>query len=727
MATNTEDTKRHFRTCTLCEAMCGLIIETGAGTAGPEIRSIKPDPDDVLSKGHICPKAVALQDIQTDPDRLRQPVRRTATGWEQIGWDEAFDEVARRISEVQAKYGKNAVALYQGNPTVHNYGSMMFAQLYFGSLRTKNRFSATSVDQLPHQFAAYFMFGHQLMVPIPDIDRTSYMLILGANPAASNGSLMSAPGTTDRMKAIRARGGKVILVDPRRTESAAVVDEHHFIRPQTDVLLLMAILQTIFAEGLDRSGRLEKSTKGLPDVRKAVADMTPERVAAKIGIAADDIRRIAREFAQSPTAVCYGRFGVSTQPYGAVAHWLINVLNLVTGNIDREGGAMFTLPAIDVVGLTRKAPGGLRGGYNRWRSRVRGLPEFAGELPVATLAEEMLTEGDGQVRAFITSAGNPVLSTPNGAQLERALEKLDFMFSIDFYINETTRHAHIILPPTPPLEHEHYDVIFHALAVRNTTKFSPAVLEAPKTSRHDWAIFLELQRRLGKGGIGKRTSYELMRRLGPNPILALGLRAGPYGKKLNPLSSGLTLKKVKSNLHGIDLGGLKPMLPARLANKDGLIDAAPAVLLNDVARVRRELLEDVQENGAYDLLLIGRRHVRSNNSWMHNYTRLVKGPNRCTLLIHPDDAAARGLTNGQCVRLATRIGEVEAPVEVSDTMMPGVVSLPHGWGHNRPGTQAGVAQAHAGVSLNDITDDKAIDTLAGTAVLNGIPVRIHRP
>jgi anaerobic selenocysteine-containing dehydrogenase len=700
--------------------MCGIVIETQEN----QIQSIRGDADDPFSKGHICPKAVALQDIQSDPDRLRKPLRRTSSGFSEISWDEAFDETAAKLASIQAQHGRNAAAVYLGNPTVHNYGSMLFAPMFLQALRTKNRFSATSVDQLPHQLAAFWMFGHQLLIPVPDIDRTSFMLIMGGNPAASNGSLMTAPGVTRRLKAIRERGGKVVLIDPRRTETAAYADTHHFIRPGTDAVLLMALLNVIFAEKLDSPGKLSAFTDGLDTVRSLVQDVTPERAAAITGIAAGSIGELARAFAAAPAAVCYGRMGLSTQSFGALCQWLVNVLNLVTGNLDRPGGAMFTLPAVDGVGATRKARGGLRGGYGRWKSRVRGLPEGGGELPVAVLAEEILTEGDGRIHALVTSAGNPVLSTPNGAQLDRALAKLDFMVSIDFYLNETTRHAHIILPPTPPLEHDHYDLAFHFLAVRNTAKYSPPLFPPPKGALHDWEIFLALLRRMEKGAAAK-AKHTLLQRLGPRGILKLGLRFGPHGAKLNPLSKGLSLRKLERHPHGIDLGALTPLLPERLATQNGRIEAAPDRLVADVERLRRELLTPISAaSSEFDLLLIGRRHIRSNNSWMHNSPRLVKGPNRCTLLMHPADAEARGLANGAKALLSSRAGVVEADVEITSDMMPGVVSLPHGWGHGREGVRLAVAREHAGVSLNDVTDDQGLDALAGTAVLNGVPVRV---
>jgi anaerobic selenocysteine-containing dehydrogenase len=712
-------TTTHFRTCTLCEAMCGLVLETD----GDRVVSVRGDAEDPFSRGHICPKGVALGDVHADPDRLRQPMRRTSAGWRAIPWDEALDEAAERLRAVQRAHGRDAVAVYQGNPTVHNYGTLLYAPGFVRALGTRNRFSATSVDQLPHHVAAYSMFGHQLLIPIPDLDRTDFFLVLGANPAVSNGSLMSAPDAAGRIKAVRKRGGTVVVIDPRRTETAELADRHHFIRPGTDALLLLALLHVVFAEGLEKPGRLAETIEGVDAARAVAAEFPPERVAAATGIAAEEIRALARAFASAPSAVCYGRCGVSTQEFGGLAHWLINLLNLVTGNLDRPGGAMFTLPAVDVLKRTR------RGSHGRFRSRVRGLPEFSGELPVATLAEEILTPGPGQVRALVTSAGNPVLSTPNGAQLDRALAGLEFMVSVDFYLNETTRHAHLILPPTSPLEHDHYDLAFYTLSVRNAAKYSPAVFAAPRGARHDWEIFLGLQRRLERGAKA-RLKHAALGRLRPHGMLDLGLRTGPYGAGFAPFGRGLSLRRLRGHPHGIDLGALQPVLPARLFTPDGKIHAAPAPLLDDVGRLRARLVEREARSGAgvndgFDLLLIGRRQLRSNNSWMHNYPRLMKGRDRCTLLLHPADAAARGIQAGAAVRLTSSAGSVVVPAEVSDEVMPGVVSLPHGFGHGRPGIGATVAAAHPGASANDVTDDRFLDALTGNAALNGVPVRVE--
>ena len=714
----------HYRACNLCEAICGIEITVESD----QRLTIRGDKDDPFSRGYICPKAVALQDIHYDKDRLKHPVRRTDNGWQRIGWDEAFDEVARNLKRIQANHGRNSVATYLGNPTVHNFGALLFAPLFLRSLRTRNKFSATSVDQLAHHLASYLMFGHQLLLPVPDVERTKFFLILGANPAVSNGSMMTAPGMSRRLQEIRQRGGKVILIDPRFNETASMADRHLFIRPGTDVLLLLAVLNVVFDENLTRLDHLASFTKGVEIVRDVVAEFTPERVAPITGIDADQIRMLAREFAAAESAVCYGRIGVSTQEFGGICQWLIYVLNIVTGNLDRPGGAMFSLPAFDPVSAPQAvAP---RGSFARRHSRVRNLPEFTGEFPVATLAEEIVTEGDGQVKALVTFAGNPVLSTPNGRELDRAFESLEFMVSIDIYINETTRHAHIILPPTSPLERDHYDLAFHVLAVHNTTKFSPALFQPESDTRHDWQILLELQTRMEQDGLTNRLKGKLMKRLlRPERMLDLALRFGPYGARLNPFSNGLTLKKVKNAPHGIDLGPLKPCLPGRLLTADKCIELAPEAIVKDVARVKTRFFDNASADSNGHLLLIGRRQLRSNNSWMHNSERLVKGKTQCTILMHPTDAANRDLLNGQMVKVRSRVGSIVLPIEVSDEMMPGVVSIPHGWGHDRVGNQLEVAQQHAGESINDLTDHLTVDALCGTAAFNGTPVTVaaHDP
>ena len=697
----------HYRACNLCEAICGLEIRVRDG----EIVSIKGDPDDPLSRGHICPKAVALQDLQSDPDRLRRPLRRRrdvgdGTSWEEISWDAAFDEVAARIVDVRHRHGDDAFAVYMGNPSVHNYGILTHQGALFSHLRTKNRYSATSVDQLPHHLTSLWLYGHKDLIPVPDIDRTDYLLVLGGNPLASNGSIWTVPDVRQRIKDLRARDGKLVVIDPRRTETATLASDYHAIRPASDVLFLAAMLHEILRRQAVSTDGFAGVADGLDAVRDALAPFSPASVAARTGIAADTIARIARDFAGAERAVCYGRMGVSVQSFGTLNHWLIQLLNLVTGNLDRPGGSLFTHPAAFDFAGTRP------GHHARFHSRVSGRPEFGGELPVAAMAEEMLTPGEGQIKALFTAAGNPVLSTPNGRQLDQALAGLEFMVSLDPYLNETTRHADIILPPTSPLEHDHYDIAFHTLAVRNTVRFNEAVLAKPDDARHDWEIFTELGKRVAK--LLGTTARE---QVPPADIIDRQLRAGRYSEAAGH-PAGLSLERVRAHPSGIDLGTLEPSGAERLLTQNQRINCAIPACINDLARAAATLDETPA------LTLIGRRHLRSNNSWMHNFHRLVKGKDRSQLLMHPEDMAARGITDDMTVAISSRVASLEVTVSASTDMMPGVVSLPHGYGHKRRGVRMHVAAEQNGISMNDLTDDQAVDPLSGNAVLNGVPVSV---
>lgn len=695
----------HHRACHLCEAICGLNIEVSHAPDGrASISAIKGDPQDPFSRGHICPKAVALQDIQEDPDRLRQPHRRVGERWEPIAWEEAFALAAERLWSIQQAHGRNAVAVYQGNPSVHNYGLMTHSNYFLGLLKTRNRFSATSVDQLPQHLTSHLMYGHGLLLPIPDIDHTDFMLILGGNPLASNGSIMTVPDVEKRLKALRARGGRLVVIDPRRSETAAMADQHLFIRPGGDAALLCGLLNTLFSENLARGSHLP--VNGLEQVREAIAPFTAKAMSPLCGIEAGQIRQLARDFAAAGSAVCYGRMGVSTQTFGTLCHWLVQLINLVTGNLDRQGGALCTEPAVDLVASTSG------GHFNQWQSRVSGLPEYGGELPVAALAEEVLTPGEGQVRALVTVAGNPVLSTPNGRQLDGALAGLEFMLSIDLYINETTRHADLILPSTSALENDHYDSTFNLLAVRNVTRFNRAILAKPEGALHDWEIFVGLAR-----AFAERAALELKPTQPPAQMIDLALRKGPRGEAS---LWGLSLEVLDEHPHGLDLGPLQPNLVNRLRTPAQAVEAAPQVLLDDLQRLARQVPMEPDQ-----LLLIGRRHVRSNNSWMHNYHRLVKGKPRHQLLMHPQDLQQRQLEDGQWVRVRSRTGSLEVQVLASEEVMPGVVSLPHGYGHGRQGVRLQIAHAQPGVSANDLTDELLRDALSGNAALNGVPVQVE--
>lgn len=692
--------------CNLCEAICGLELTI----EGREVVGVRGNPADPLSRGHVCPKGVAIADVYADPDRLRRPVRRVGDGWEELGWDEALDLVADRLAAVVEEHGDDALGIYLGNPNAHSLGSMTHGTAMFKAFRTRNRYSATSVDQLPHQLVAHLMFGHQLFLPVPDIDRTSWFLVVGANPMASNGSLMTVPDFPQRVRDLKARGGRMVVLDPRRTETAKVADEHHFVRPGTDAWVLLAMLHVLTAEATTPP-TVPAYADGLPTVVDLVADFTPERAEAVSGLPAAEVRRLAHELAAADAGVVYSRIGVSAGPWGTVCQWAVNCLNVLTGNLDRVGGAMFTSPAIDAVGT------GLigRGHHDAWRSRVRGLPETAGELPVSALREEIETPGEGQVRAMLTVAGNPVLSTPDGARLDGALAGLDFMAAIDIYVNETTRHADVILPPTTALERDHYDLVFHLLAVRNTARFTPAVFDKDPDQRHDWEIFRDLT---------LRTTARLSRRapLRKRLVQRARLTASPtflIGQLLRRGSSGVTLKKLRARPAGIDLGPLRGgQLPERLRTKDGRLDLAPALVVADVRRLAAAEVPTTD-----DLLLIGRRHQRDCNSWMHNSERLTRGRPRHHLLMHPDDLASRAIEDGARVRVTSRVGSVEVEVAATDDLMPGVVSLPHGYGHAREGVLMDRSREVPGVSVNDLTDPELLD-VSGNAALNGVPVAV---
>ena len=709
-------TRTHYRTCHLCEAMCGLRIET----EGERVTSIRGDDEDPLSRGFLCPKGPALAALHEDPDRLRHPMRKVGSRFERIGWDDALDLAAEGLHRAQTKYGKNAIATYLGNPNVHSLPASLFAPMLVRAIGSHNRYSASSVDQLPHHVVANAMLGHQFLLPVPDLDRTGYMLIVGANPLASNGSLMTAPNVRERLRRIGERGGKVVVLDPRRTETAKLAAEHHFVRPGQDAFVLAAVLGIAMEQGRG-PGRLAPHVERLDALRDALAPFTSELAAERSGLDAGVIERLARELCAAERAVVYGRMGTSTQRFGTVCTWLVTAINIVTGNFDREGGAMLTKPALDAVSL----PFGLgvgKGGVGRWKSRVRGLPEAGSELPVATLADEILTEGEGQVRALVTCAGNPVLSTPNGARLDRALAGLEHMVSIDFYLNETTRHATVILPPPSPLERPHYDAALHHLAVRNTTKLSPAIFRPPVGALEEHEILLGVVERLAslRGRRRDRLRAVLMRRLGPIGMVDLALRMGPHGPRAWPPRAGLSARALLRHPHGLDLGPLEPCLPERMRKWKDKIDVAPARFVEDLDRLREE--RPVQQGA---LLLIGRRHLRSNNSWMHNLPKLVAGKELCTLMIHPEDARARGLADGELARVSSRTGAIRAPVEVTEDVMRGVVSLPHGFGHDREGTALSVARAHAGASINDLTDELELDVPSGNAALSGVEVRVE--
>ncbi|HEX2436136.1 MAG TPA: molybdopterin-dependent oxidoreductase [Solirubrobacterales bacterium] len=743
----------HYRTCPFCEATCGLEVTV----RGTEVVSVRGDDEDVFSHGFLCPKSQGLKQLNEDPDRLTRPLVRRDGELVETSWDEAFAEVDRRLTAVLEAGGRDAVAVYLGNPSAHSLGPMIYGQAFLKALGSKNIYSASTVDQMPKQVAAGLMFGGGLSVPVPDVDRTDHLLILGANPLVSNGSLLTAPDMRGRIRAIRERGGKVVVVDPRRTRTAREATEHHFIRPGTDAALLFAVANVLIAEGFADPGPLAGHAAGAGQLDALAAPFTPEAVSPLCGIAADEIRRLARELAAAEHAAVYARIGTTTQRFGTLASWLVDVLNYLSGNLDREGGAMFPLAAVGQRNSAGRGPTGKGVKVGRWTSRVRELPETFGELGVAGLADEMTTPGEGQVRALVTIAGNPVVSTPDAGALEDAIEGLDFVLSLDIYVNETTRHADVILPAPEPLAKAHYDFALYQLAIRSVANYSPPVLPRAPDQPDEWETVLRLaaiaagqgpdadleawdrlvvetlvRREVGLPGsrLEGREPDELIDALeprrGPERALDFMLRAGPFGDAFGADPDGLTLDGLEAAPHGIDLGPMRPRIPDVLRTPSGKIELAPERIVADVPRLRADVDAAAGANGdgADGMVLIGRRQLRSNNSWMHNLPALVKGKDRCTMWVNPADAERLGLGDGSSARLTSSAGELTAPVEVTDEIMPGVVSIPHGWGHDAPGVRLRVAAEHAGVNSNLLAPTE-VDPLSGNAVLNGIRVELE--
>ncbi len=685
-----------FRACPLCEAICGLELQFEA----EKLVAIRGDAADPFSRGHICPKGNAILDLEADPDRLRKPMRRIGDAWQEISWDEAFTLAGNELANIQKKYGANSIGSYLGNPNVHHFGHIAYLPFLLKIIRSQNVFSASSVDQWPHQLVNAQMYGHQFLLPIPDIDHTDYFLMLGANPIASNGSLMTVPDVKERIKALTARG-KLIVIDPRKTETAAIANEHHFIKPASDVYFLIVFLQELFKAGPARLQHYEEKIAGWSEAISAIENFSINDVFVLTGIRLENIQLIARDFYRADKAVAYGRMGLSVQEHGSLCQWLLQLINLYTGNLDKVGGALVNEAALPITGQ-----GTSPGARGRWSSRVRNLPEFAGELPVSVLCEEINTQGEGQIRAMITSAGNPVLSTPNGQALDQALEKLEFMVSIDVYINETTRHADLILPPASFLTQDHYDSVFNAFAVRRVARLNLPIHERDHDERADWEIVNGLS-----AAYAKASGKDWQALPPPRQMIAMGLARG---------NSGLSMQELEAAEHGIDLGPLRPSLMTRLETANGKIEAAPDLFMRALAALAVPAKADKKS-----LQLIGRRDIRSNNSWMHNSPRLVKGKTRHQLLMHKDDLQERGIADGKSVRVRSDAGEIQVEVKASEELMPGVVCLPHGFGHQRGGVRMSQAEKVLGASYNDLTGARLLDGPSGNAALNGVRVWVE--
>lgn len=733
------------RVCPFCEATCGVTIEVADGA----IVKVRGDRDDPFSRGFICPKAYALKELHDDPERLRRPLKRTPGGWQEISWTQAYREIAARLLPIRKQYGPDAIGMYAGNPLVHDL-AFLYLPVLGRALGSRNVFNAGAIDTLPKEVQTGLMFGGPFpaTIPVPDIDRTKYLLIVGANPAVSHGSLMTMPDAPGRLKNVIARGGKVAVIDPRRTETARLASEHHFIRPGTDAAFLLAMVHTLFEERLIRLGAAAGIVNGLDSLQHSVGDFTPEAVANYCGISAAHIRRIAREFSASDGAACYGRLGTCVQKFGTLASWGVELMNILTGNLDRAGGVMFPRAAAPVTALAGTRPFEL----DRWKTRVSGQPRVGGMNPSSAMAEEMLTPGAGQVRAMILLMTNPLRSAANSRELEAAFAGLECLVAVDFYLNETTRHADFILPTPSPAEQPNYEFGLYHLSVRNIAKWSWAAVSASSDSPPAWEVMLQI----GAGLLGlegratkevddmmfaqvaqtavKRNRHweglsveevvlSLAESTGPERVIDMLLRLGPYGDGFGRNPSGLTLGRVKDAPHGIDLGPLEPRLGEILNTPSGKVELAPNLMMNDLPRLRDHIAGSAASEE--EMLLVGRRNLRTSNSFMHNLPALVKGRNPCTLQVSPHDAARLGIADGSAARVTSRVGSVIAPVEVTADLMPGVVSLPHGWGHDVEETRLSVAKAHSGVNTNFLTDNQAYDSASGTAVLFGTPVTVE--
>jgi anaerobic selenocysteine-containing dehydrogenase len=731
-----------LRICPLCEATCGLVLTIDDG----RVSGARGDRDDVFSHGFICPKGASFAELDNDPDRLQRPLVRRDGELVEATWEEAFAAAAEGLQRVIGATGGSSVGIYLGNPNAHTIAGALYGPAVIRALGTRNIFSASTLDQMPKHVACGYLYGNPLAFTVPDLDRTDYLVIIGGNPLVSNGSLATAADFVGKLKALRHRGGRLVVLDPNRTRTAEIADRHIAPRPGTDGALLFAVVNVLFDENLVDLGGLADHVTGVEQVRAAAVDFPPEAVAEHCGVSAEEIRTLAREIGAARTAAVYGRMGTSTVEFGTVTSWLVDVVNILTGNLDRPGGVMFaSSPIASAPRPARPGRGFITG---RWHSRVSGHPEALSELPTVALAEEIEAPGGGQIRAVITIAGNPVLSAPDGPRLSEALDTVDFMLSVDPYLNETTRHADVILPPPPPSRAGHFDIALSAAVVRNNARYSPPVLPLADGRPDECEILSRLalivlgmgpdaeptlvDDQVIAGTLGKevadpdspvagRTVEGLTAMLPDGPgyerRLDMMLRLGPFGDAFGARPDGLTLQRLKDNPHGIDLGALTSQIPEILRTPSGMVELAPAPILADIPRLHASL-------GGHDdgFLLIGRRQLRSNNSWMHNLPALSGGSNQCTLQIHPEDASRLGVTDLAVVTGPG--GKLEVPVEITDAIRPGVVSLPHGWGHTAPGTRMSVAARNPGVNVNSLFDDSLLDPLSGNAVLNAVPVEI---
>jgi len=714
--------------CPICGSACGLVVEIEDG----RITKVTGDREDPHSRGFVCPKGRSLKHQHTDPDRVVEPIRRDGDSWSPVGWDEAIGDIADRIVKVQKKYGRDSLAMYVGDGATHSYKALMATAAFVGATGTKNLYTANSMDTLPRMLASKLFYGNSGVLPIPDVERTGYLLVIGSNPVVSNGSVMTAPGFARYIRDIQKRGGKVVVVDPRRNETAEKSGEHYFIRPETDVFFLLALMNVIFEEKLDRPGALKSRIRGYAALKRRARDFTPERASRLTGIPAGNIRRIAREFSGADTAVCYGRMGTCAQVFGTTASMLVDVLNVITGNFDRPGGAMFTTPAIDMSSVMKAI--GMTGAHGKNHTRVSGLPDFNGEMPCAALAEEI--EASNGIRALVVVGGNPAVSIPNTARLVSAFGKLEIMVSLDPHVNATSCHADYILAPAIGLEHEIYPVMAYATAVHNVAKWAPRVIDPPPGVKYDSEILGELICRVAgghtpfprivSGGLSSIGSA-----IEGRELLKLLIALGPHGR-LSRIArregEALTLEDLEKKPHGIWLGQLEPGIDRQLGRR-GKINLMPKVLRGEFDRINEfgETIERQGDAAGEDtMILISRRQLRFFNTSLHNINNLATGPEQCVIEINPADAKGRKIKTGDTVKVETDNGTAEIEAEVSDRVMPGVVSIPFGWNGPQPAAQQEVLNRHPGTNVNTITDQSRIDPVSAMTAFNGTRVRVMK-
>jgi anaerobic selenocysteine-containing dehydrogenase len=704
--------------CRVCEPLCGMLATVEEG----RLTKLRPDPDNPLSAGFACPKGIAMSDVQNDPDRVLHPLRRTPSGdFERVSWEVALTEIAIKLKRIRSRHGGDAVGWYMGNPGAFSYSQPLWSKGFLDALGSPHYYSAASQDVSNRFAASQMLYGSPFQVPIPDLKRTEMLLIVGANPLVSHGSVMSAPRVKDLLHAIPARGGRVVVVDPRRSETARAF-EHLPITPDSDAWWLLSLLNVIFEEGLEDAVALDRQADGAEGLRRLAAGNTPEATEARTGIGAEATRALARDLAAAPRAAVYGRTGSCLGRNGTLVSFLLDALNVVTGNLDREGGAMFGDPPLDFEGIAHAL--GLAT-YGKVRSRVGDLPEVLGSLPASLMAKEIITPGPGQIRALFVSAGNPVLSVPNGAELEAAIEQLDLCVAIDLYVSDTARHADFVLPATTMYEREDFPLPFLGLFTTPYIQMTDAVVEPAGEARQEWEIIEEISKRIGVVPSSVRLARILGRagiRLSPQRLVDLLLRIGPQGDLFGLRRGGLSVSRLRRNPHGIVLdehlsGGV---LGKKVRHRDLRVHL-------DVPEIRAEAERLAAQNGAdpdFPLRLIGLRELRSHNSWMHNAALLMRGGREHAARIHPDDAAAAAIDDGATCRLGSAHGEIELTARVTDEVAPGTVAVPHGWGHNGGWRTANAA---GGANVNQLasSEPEDLERLAGMAFLNGIPVRLE--